>query len=134
MTQSAPATARAGSISQRSAMPSSMTRSKVAWVRALATISPARSRRSRAMRATELPISPMPISARRRNRGSAMRGLAGHELGERIGDDAAFLAGADGDAQAVRQVVGGHAAHDDAARFQERIGAAGALGGAETGQ
>ena len=41
-------------------------------VRALTTISAARSPRSRAMRATELPISPMPSSARRRNRGSGM--------------------------------------------------------------
>ena len=73
---------RAGSSSTRSAKPSSITRSSVFWVRALTTISAAMSPRSRAMRATEDPISPTPSRASRRKTGSAT-GLP-HEFGQSL--------------------------------------------------
>src|SRR5579875_3623620 len=101
-------------------MPSSATRASVESERAFATTSAAMSPRSRAMRATELPISPTPISVSRRNSFSAMA-LLRHEGIQRVGEQRAFLGGADGHAQTVRQAVAAHAAHDQPAPAQEGI-------------
>ena len=120
ITQSAPSTALAGSGSTQSAIPSSITRSSVFWVRALTTISAAMSPRWRAIRATEEPISPTPRSASRLKTGSAM-GLP-HEFRESIDNQPDFLSRSDRHPQAMRQSVAAHLAHDDPAGAQERIG------------
>src|ERR1700722_3012402 len=132
MTQSASATALAGSSSTRSAKPSSTTRSSVFCVRALTMISAARSPRSLAMRATEEPISPIPSSANRRKSGSAT-GLL-HEIRYSVDDHAAFLGGADGDAQAVRQAVCSNTTRDQAAPAHEHIRRIGMIDSAEIGE
>src|ERR1019366_247378 len=132
MTQSAPSTALAGSSSTRSAKPSSTTRSKGFWVRALTMISDARSPRSFAMRATEEPISPIPSSARRRKTGSAT-GLL-HEIRQGLDHHGAFLRCADSDAQAMRQTVRPDPAHDQPALAHEHIRRVGRFRHAEIGE
>ena len=81
--------------------------SSVSARRAQATIvSPGMSRRN--TRASDEPISPIPISATRSNSLSLI--AAGHEFGQRRGDALHLLAGADRDAQVLRQAVAAHLA------------------------
>src|SRR3546814_15059577 len=87
-------------------------------------------------RAREDPISPMPISAIRSNRGvsvmparmvSADPPGSAHELGERGHDSAHILLRADRDAERIRQPVTPDAARDDPAPVQaceRRLGTA----------
>src|SRR4051812_17222088 len=125
ITQSAPSTALAGSISTRSAMPSSLARWSVFWVRALTTISAAISPRCRAMRATEDPINPIPIRARRLKTGS-VTGLP-LEISERLDNQVNLLDRAGVAAQTLRQAVSADLPHYDAAGLQEGISGVGSL-------
>ena len=80
MTRSAPSTAAALVLTTWSAMPSSMTRRRVAADRAVATMLPARFC-ARAARAIDDPIRPTPIRARRSNTEAV---IAGSGLAVRI--------------------------------------------------
>ncbi len=73
ITASAPCTAFPRSASTRSAIPSARTRSSTNGELSVATSSSASAPPSLATRATELPISPNPMIASRRNSGSGMR-------------------------------------------------------------
>ena len=74
----------------------------------------------RKTRASEDPISPIPISATRSNNLALMPPLClGHELGESSHHDLHLLAGADRDPEVRWQAVGAHLADEDAARLQK---------------
>src|SRR5690606_2205502 len=124
ITRSAPAAASAFVAVTRSARLSSTTRSRVACVRAVATISRA-SPFARAARAIEEPISPTPISARRLNTGLAViessRGLPGEEVAQSLDHQPVCLLGADRAAQRVRQMIGTNLPHDEAALCEESV-------------
>ena len=97
----------------------------MASVRAHATTSRAISPRSRAIRATELPISPMPISVSRSKSGLPIRSR--HEIAQSADHLLHFVRRPDGDAQAVRQRIPADLAHDNAAGAQRLIGRIGAV-------
>src|SRR5690348_3030719 len=129
ITPSAPCTAQPASVSIRSAKPSSRTRASVWAVRAVTTTSPARSPRSLAMRATELPISPMPISASRRNTGSGI-----HKLGQGGNDDLHLFGGADSDTQAMGQPIATNRTRDRPPRAHVFVRRLGPFGCGEIGE
>src|SRR5271167_919778 len=122
ITRSAPATAAALVSTTWSAMPSSMTRRRVAAERAVATMLRT-TFWARAARAIEEPISPTPMSARRSNSGSAMgRGRrSSQELRQRRDHEAIGLLGADAHAQRIRQAISADLAQDQAAGGEELV-------------
>ena len=123
-TRSAPAAAAAGSSVVSSASSSRRTAANVSARRAQATIEvPGLSRRS--TRASDEPISPIPISATRSNELFAHR--AAMNLGRASLPPLHLLAGADRDPQTLRQTVGAHLAGQDAARLQKGEGRVGVL-------
>src|SRR3954454_6268887 len=129
ITRSAPLAAEARSPETSSARPSARTRSSTASSRSTATRVRA-SRRWRAARASDDPISPTPTITRRSKRGSLQGGPrrsglgspALQEVAEGRDHEAVRLFAADREAQAGGQAVGIDPAQDQAAGAQKGVG------------